>query len=133
MSKPKVYITRLIPEAGMELVLSACDAEVWPQDRAVPRKTLEKKIRGADGLLSLLSDRIDAPLMNMAGARLRVISNYAVGFDNIDIAAATERGILVCNTPDVLTETTADLAFALMLAAARRIGEGIDFVRDGKW
>ncbi|MBU1317780.1 MAG: D-glycerate dehydrogenase [candidate division Zixibacteria bacterium] len=133
MSKPKVYITRLIPESGMNMILDACDAEVWSDDRAVPREILEEKIRGADGVLSLLSDRIDAPLMDIAGPQLKVISNYAVGFDNVDLAAATERGILVCNTPDVLTETTADLAFALLLAAARRLNEGVDFVRGGKW
>jgi len=133
VSKPKVYITRLIPEAGMNVILDICDAEVWREDRAVPREILEEKVCGADGVLSLLSDRIDATLMDIAGPQLKVVSNYAVGFDNIDLAAATERGILVCNTPDVLTETTADLAFALLLAAARRLGESIDFVRDGKW
>jgi D-3-phosphoglycerate dehydrogenase len=134
MSKPKVYVTRLIPESGLRMIQEACEVEIWNEEEvAVPRDVLNEKVRGAGGILSLLSDRIDAEMMETAGSQLKVISNYAVGFDNIEIAAATERGILVCNTPDVLTETTADLAWALMLAAARRISEGIDYVRAGKW
>jgi lactate dehydrogenase-like 2-hydroxyacid dehydrogenase len=86
-----------------------------------------------DGLLALLTDPVDAELMDAAGPRLRVISNFAVGYDNVDVAAATARGIPVGNTPGVLTETTADMAFALLMAAARRIVEGADYVRAGKW
>ena len=133
MARPKVYVTRLIPEEGLSMVLGACDAEVWEDDAPMPRDVLLDKIRGMDGLLSLLSDPVDAAIMDAAGAQFRVISNYAVGYDNIDITAANERGVLVCNTPDVLTETTADLAFALLMAASRRIVEGAEFVRDDRW
>lgn len=133
VTKPKVYITRLIPDEGLKPILQACDTEIWMQDRAIPRDALIGKVRGADGLLSLLSDNIDARIMDAAGPQMKVISNYAVGCDNIDIEAANERGIVIGNTPDVLTETTADLTFALLLAAARRLVEGIDFVREDRW
>ncbi|MCK4657409.1 MAG: D-glycerate dehydrogenase [candidate division Zixibacteria bacterium] len=133
MMKPNVYITRLIPDEGLKLILASCDVEIWLQNKAIPRDVLLDKVRGLDGLVSLLSDRIDAEVMDAAGSQLKVISNYAVGIDNIDIAAANERGIVVGNTPDVLTETTADLAFALMMAAARRLVEGADFVKADKW
>jgi glyoxylate reductase len=90
-------------------------------------------VAGVDGLLSLLTDRVDDELLDAAGPGLRVVSNFAVGFDNIDVPALTRRGIPAGNTPGVLTETTADLAFALLMAAARRIPEGVDYVRDGHW
>jgi len=115
------------------MVLDACNAEVWEEETPPPREVLLDKVRGIDGLLSLLTDPVGVETMDAAGPRLKVISNYAVGYDNVDVPAATERGILVCNTPDVLTETTADLAFALLMATARRIVEGADFVRAGKW
>lgn len=130
--KPVVFITRRIPDQGLSLILEQCQAEVWPEETPPPREVLLEKVRQCDGLLSLLTDRIDATLMDNA-PRLRVVSNMAVGFDNIDVAAATERGILVGNTPEVLTDTTADFAFALLMATARRIGEAIDYVRAGKW
>ncbi len=132
MPKPKVYITRLIPEEGLQMILEACNAEVWEGELPPPREVLLEKVRGKDGLLSLLTDKVDAALMDAAGT-LRVISNYAVGYDNIDVKAATERGIPVGNTPGVLTETTADLAFALLMAVARRVVEGVDYVRAGRW
>lgn len=130
--KPVVFVTRRIPDQGLSLILEHCQAEVWPEETPPPREVLLEKVRQCDGLLSLLTDKIDAALMDNA-PRLRVVSNMAVGFDNIDVAAATERGILVGNTPEVLTETTADFAFALLMATARRIGEAIDYVRAGKW
>lgn len=130
--KPVVFITRRIPDQGLSLILEQCQAEVWPEETPPPREVLLEKVRQCDGLLSLLTDKIDATLMDNA-PRLRVVSNMAVGFDNIDVAAATERGILVGNTPEVLTDTTADFAFALLMATARRIGEAIDYVRAGKW
>ncbi|MBN2516827.1 MAG: D-glycerate dehydrogenase [Deltaproteobacteria bacterium] len=133
MDKPKVFVTRIIPEAGLKMVLDACDAEVWPDEQPPPRDILLEKVRGVVGLLPLLTDRIDGEVMDAAGNRLTIISNYAVGYDNIDIQAATDRGILVGNTPGALTETTADLAFALLMAAARRLGEGIDYIRADKW
>jgi glyoxylate reductase len=132
MSKPRVYVTRLIPDEGLQAILAACDAEVWEGELPPPREVLLEKIKGKEGLLSLLTDKVDAELMDAAGG-LRVISNYAVGFDNIDVKAATARGIPVGNTPGVLTETTADLAFALLMAVARRVVEGVDYVRAGRW
>ncbi|HOG17407.1 MAG: Glyoxylate/hydroxypyruvate reductase B [Syntrophaceae bacterium PtaU1.Bin231] len=133
MKKPKVFVTRILPEEGLNRVLDACDAEVWREDAPPPPNVLMEKVRGVDGLLSLLTDRIDGQLLDAAGPTLKVVSNFAVGYDNIDVPAATERGILVGNTPGVLTETTADLAFALLMAAARRLPEGADFVRAGLW
>ncbi len=115
------------------MVRNACDAEIWPEDMPPPRNILLEKVSGKVGILPLLTDGIDGEVMDSAGKQLTIISNYAVGFDNIDVQAATDRGILVGNTPGVLTETTADLAFALLMAAARRFGEGIDYIRAGKW
>jgi glyoxylate reductase len=116
----------------MDRIHCFCDTEVWEGDLPPPRETLLQKVRDAEGLVCLLTDRIDAELLNKA-PRLRVISNYAVGFDNIDLEEATSRGIIVGNTPDVLTETTADFTFALMLAAARRLVEGERNVKAGVW
>lgn len=133
MEKPKVLVTRVIPEGGLALVQEACEAEVWSDELPIPRALLLEKVCGADGLLSLLTDPVDAEVMDAAGPGLKVISNYAVGYDNVDVKAATARGIPVGNTPGVLTETTADLAFALLMAAARRVVEGADYVRAGRW
>jgi len=120
MSKPRVYVTRIIPEAGLHLVQEACQARVWQGETPPPREVLLEEVRGPDGLLALLTDPIDAALMDAAGPQLRVISNYAVGYNNIDVPAATERGILMGNTPGVLTDTTADMAFTLLMAATHR-------------
>jgi len=133
MTRPKVYVTRVIPSAGLDMVQEFCQAEVWQGETPPPREVIVDKVRGMDGLLPLLTDPIDAAVMDAAGPQLRVISNYAVGYDNIDVGAATERGILVTNTPGVLTDTTADFAFALLMSAARRVVEGMDYVRAGKW
>ncbi len=130
--KPKVYVTRLLPKPAMDRVNSYCDAKIWEGDLPPPRDTIIENIVNAEGLLCLLTDKIDAPLMDKA-PKLKVISNCAVGFDNIDVDAATKHGIAVGNTPGVLTETTADFAFALMMAAARRVAEGDRNVRAGKW
>lgn len=132
MAKWKVFVTRIIPEAGLKLVLENCDAEVWQEETPPPREVLIEKIRDCEGVLTLLSDKIDGEVMDSA-PKLRVISNYAVGYDNIDVAEATKRGIMVTNTPGVLTETTADLAFALILATARRIVEADKYTRKGLW
>src|SRR5215472_8965500 len=132
MTKPKVYVTRIIPDAGLNLIREFSDAVVWDEELPPPREVLLQETRDADGLVSLLTDRIDAEFMD-ACPRLRVVSNMAVGFDNIDVPEATSRGILLGNTPSVLTETTADFAFALLMAAARRIVEGADYVRAGQW
>jgi glyoxylate reductase len=130
--KPSVFVSRIIPDEGLNLVLAACDAEVWQDELPPPRTVLLEKIKDKVGLLSLLTDKIDAELMDL-NPQLRVVSNYAVGFDNIDIPAATERGLPIGNTPGVLTDTTADFAFTLMVSAARRVVEGADYVRAGKW
>lgn len=132
MRKPKVFVTRVIPSHGLDRVLHACDAEVWHAPLPPPYETLREKAASCDGLLSLLTDRIDRPLLE-ACPRLRVVSNYAVGFNNIDVDAATSLGIRVGNTPGVLTDATADLAFALLIAAARRIVEGHAYTLHGKW
>ena len=133
MDRPKVLVTRIIPEAGLKMVTDTCDAEVWPEELPPSRGVLLEKVRGVVGILPLITDRIDGEVMDSAGDQLTIISNYAVGYDNIEVQEATNRGILVGNTPGILTETTADLAFTLLLSASRRIGEGIDYIRDNKW
>jgi len=133
MDKPKVFVTRVIRDKGLELVKEACRAEIWPDELPPNREALLERVRGVDGLLCLLTERIDGEAMDAAGPGLKVISNHAVGFDNIDVAAATERGIPVGNTPGILTDATADMAFALMMAAGRRVVEAEKFLRAGKW
>jgi glyoxylate reductase len=130
--KPKVYVTRQVPEAGIAMLKSECEVEIWEGELPVPRDVLLEKVRDIDGLYCLLTERVDQELLD-AALRLRVVSNMAVGYDNIDVAACTARGIPVGNTPGVLTETTADLTFALLMAAARRIVEGMDYVRARRW
>ncbi len=130
--KPKVFVTRLLPKEAMDRIGSKCEVTVWDEELPPTREVLLEKVRDVEGLLCLLTDKVDAELMSRA-LNLRVISNYAVGFDNIDTAEATKRGIIVGNTPGVLTETTADFAFGLMMAAARRIVEGDQQVRAGEW
>jgi len=132
MLKPKVFVTRLLPDQGLDLVREACDADIWEAELPPLRDVLLEKVVDKEGLLSLLTDKVDAELMD-AAPKLKVISNYAVGFDNIYVEAATARGLPVGNTPGVLTDTTADLAFALIMAAGRRVVEGADYVRAGKW
>jgi glyoxylate reductase len=133
MSKPKVFVTRVIPEKGLEVVRDFCDVDLWQSELPPTRDELIQHIRGVDGLLCLLTDKIDGEAMEEAGPQLKVISNHAVGFDNIDVSAATARKIPVGNTPDVLTDATADFAFALMMAVARRINEAEQYIRSGKW
>lgn len=128
----KVLVTRRIPDQGMRLLEGKVDLEVSPYDRVLCRDELLRLARGKDGILSLLSDRIDAEVMDQ-NPSLTVISNYAVGYDNIDVAEATRRGILVTNTPGVLTEAVADFTWALLLAAARRVPEADRFTREGKF
>ena len=130
--KPKVFVTRLLPEVAMERINSFCDADVWRGQLPPSREVILRKVRDAEGLVCLLTDKIDAEVMSKA-PHFRVISNYAAGFDNIDVIEATKRRIIVGNTPDVLTETTADFTFALMMAAARRVVEGDRNVRGGQW
>jgi D-3-phosphoglycerate dehydrogenase len=130
----KIYVTRRIPDAGLELLRQSHPSfEMNPEDRMLTRAELLEKARGLDGLLSLLTDKIDGELMDAAGSQLKVVANHAVGFDNVDLAAATSRGILITNTPGVLTDATADHAWALLFAVARRIPESEKFLRAGKF
>jgi glyoxylate reductase len=131
--RPKVFVARLIPDDGLRMVTEATEAVVWPDELPPPREELLRAVKGCDGILTLLTDGVDAELLDGAGPQLRVVSNYAVGFDNVDVAECTRRGIPVGNTPGVLTETTADLAWALLMAAARRVAEGDRYVREGRW
>lgn len=133
MARPKVYISRKIPPDAVQIVQAAADVRAWDrEDLPVPRDVLLRETAGVDGLLSLLTDRVDDELM-AAAPRLKVVSNFAVGYDNIDVAAATRRRIVVTNTPEVLTETVADFAFCLLLAAARRLVEADAYTRAGHW
>ncbi|MBZ0287021.1 MAG: D-glycerate dehydrogenase [Anaerolineae bacterium] len=131
--KPRVFVSRIIPDAGLDRIKAACDVDIWPDIMPPPFETLLERVRGMDGILCTLNDRVNGELMDAAGKQLKVISQMAVGYDNIDIAAARERGIHIGNTPGVLTESTADLAFALLLAAARRLMEGVEYIRAGEW
>lgn len=133
MAKPNVFVTRIIPEQGLELIREFCTVHLWQAELPPSREELLKHVSGIDGLLCLLTDKIDGEVMDAAGPQLQVISNHAVGFDNIDVPAATARKIPVGNTPDVLTDATADFAFTLLLAAGRRVLEADRYVRDGKW
>jgi glyoxylate reductase len=133
MSKPRVFVTRHILESGLRLVLDFCDAEIWPDELPPSHAEILAHVRGVKGLLCLLTDPIDAAVMQAAGPGLKVISNHAVGVDNVDVMAATARGIPVGNTPGILTDATADLAFALLLAAARRVVEADRLVKAGGW
>ncbi len=133
MAKPKVFVSRNIPANGLDKLKAIADVDVWPGTMPPPRDELMAKIAGCDAILSMLSDKIDGEAMDAAGPSLKVVSNFAVGYNNIDVAAAEKRGIKVGNTPDVLTAATADTAVALLLAAARRVKEGVDQVRDGLW
>ncbi|MDX9872670.1 MAG: D-glycerate dehydrogenase [Clostridia bacterium] len=128
----KIFITRLLPEEGLQLLRQEADVRVWPEELPPPYEILKKEAQDSDGLVSLLTDRIDAALLENC-PKLKIISNYAVGYDNIDIAAASKKSIMVTNTPGVLTETTADLAFALMMSCARRITESQAYVKAGHW
>jgi glyoxylate reductase len=130
--KPKVYVTRRIPEKGLQLLREYVELDVHEGELPPPRDVLIDHARDKDGLLSLLTDRIDSEVMASCPS-LRAISNYAVGFDNIDVEAATKRGIIVTNTPGVLTETVADFAWALLMASARRVVEADRFTRAGRW
>jgi glyoxylate reductase len=131
-AKPKVFVTRIIPDAGLKPIQAHCDAEVWPQQMPPTYDLLRGKVADCDGLVSLLTDKIDAALLD-AAPRLKVVSNYAVGFNNIDIPAATARGVAVGNTPGVLTDATADMAFCLLIGAARHLTAGHQYTLSGQW
>ena len=131
--RPRVFVARRIPDAGLDPIAAACDLDVWDDELPPPREVLLARVAGCDGILTLLTDRVDDELLDAAGTGLKVVSNYAVGYDNIHVAACVGRGIAVGNTPGALTETTADLAWALILAASRRVVEGDRYVHEGRW
>ena len=130
--QPKIYITRRIPESGIKLLQESCDVEIWDSDDVVPRDVFLKAISDKDAVLCLLTDKVDAETMDVA-KNVKIFANMAVGFDNIDVDECTKRGVMASNTPGVLTDTTADFAFTLLMAAARRIREGHEFIQAGKW
>src|SRR6267378_957805 len=132
MATPTVFVSRRIPEEGLARIAAACTIDLWPEQLPPPYEVLRNRVKDCDGLVSLLTDRIDGPLLD-AAPRLKVVSNFAVGFNNIDVPACTERGIAVGNTPGVLTDATADMAFCLLICAARRIVEGHQYTLSGKW
>ncbi len=133
MSKPKVFVTREIPEPGLKAIAEYYEVELWDKYTAPPYEVLLEKAKEIDALVTLLTDKVDCNLISSAAPRLRIISQYAVGYDNIDVECATKHGVYVTNTPGVLTEAVADFTWALILAVARRIVEADKFVREGEW
>jgi glyoxylate reductase len=132
MSRPKVFIARRIPDEGLNAIAAACELDVWPDRLPPPADELRRRVADCDGLVSLLTDRVGADLLD-AAPRLKVVSNFAVGFNNVDVPACTARGVCVGNTPGVLTDATADIAVTLLLAAARRLGESATDAKEGRW
>lgn len=132
-NRPLVFVTRKIPQSALQQLENHADLRIHPGPNPPTREELLAGVRGCHGLLSLLSDRIDQEVLDAAGEQLKVIANYAVGFNNIDVSTATERSIAVGNTPDVLTDATADIACGLILSAARCFGKGIQDVKSGGW
>jgi glyoxylate reductase len=133
MKKKSVYITRMIPQENIDDLKKYCYVEVNPDDRALAPAELMEKVKGRDGVLTLLTDKVDAAVMDAAGPQCRIFANYAVGFNNFDLEAATKRGIVLTNTPGVLDDATATHTWTLLLSTARRIAEADKFVRDDKW
>jgi glyoxylate reductase len=131
-SKPRVFISRMIPEKPLKMIEAEAEVHLWEGDMPPPRPKFLDQLALADGAVVMLTEKIDQAAFD-AAPKLKVLSNYAVGYDNIDVEAATARGIPVGNTPGVLTETTADQAFALLLASARRVVEGVDYVKQDQW
>jgi len=132
MARPRVFVARKMAQEALDTIAQETEMDLWEGELPPPRDVLLQKVQDIDGLLSLLTDRVDAELMD-ATPKLKVVSNMAVGFDNIDVPEATRRGIVVGNTPGVLTETTADFAWSLIMATGRRLAEGDRWTRSGKW
>ena len=133
MSKPTVVVTRQLPQAALAPILEHCNARYWDSEEPIARSRLLEWARGADGLYCLLTESIDDELLDAAGPGLRVVATMSVGYDHVDVAALRKRGIPLGNTPGVLTQTTAELALALLLATARRLPEGVHAVQSGEW
>jgi glyoxylate reductase len=131
-SKPRVFVSRVIPDAGLELLEAHTEVDVWPDDRAPTREELIRGCQDADALVCLLTEKVDAQVLE-AAPRLRIVANVAVGYDNLDVPAGTHAGVVMTNTPGVLDDTTADLAFSLLLCTARRLAEGDRLMRTGTW
>ena len=131
--KWNVYVTRMLPQPAIDLLKEYCDVEINPEDRVLARQELLDKVKGRDAVLCLLTDAIDAEVFDAAGPQCRIFANYAVGYNNVDVAEATKRGIIITNTPGVLTDATADLAWALLFSVSRRIVESDRFTREGKF
>ena len=133
MSKASVYVTRLIPQENIDALRSEFDVEVNMEDRALSPAELKEKVRGKSAVVSLLTDNITGDVLDAAGPQCKIVANYAVGFNNFDLKAATARKIILTNTPVVLDDATATHTFTLLLSVARRIAEADKFVRTGKW
>ncbi len=133
---PRILVTRRVPGNSLPCLIETFGEQaldVYDSESAIPREEFLRRAQGAEAILAILSERIDAEFLDAAGPQLRVVANMAVGYDNIDVPECTRRGVAVTNTPDVLTETTADLAFGLIIAAARRFAESERYVRYGQW
>lgn len=130
--KPRILVTQMIPERGLEMVRQVCEVQCDLQDRRLSPAELQQAVADKVGMICLVTDRIDAQVLD-AGPALKVVANVAVGYDNIDVPAATRRGIVVTNTPGVVTEATADLTWGLLISLARRVAEGDRYIRAGKW
>jgi len=127
----RVVVTGKVPDPALELLRAEHEVDLWDSEEQISREELLGRVAGADALVTLLTERIDAELLDAAGNQLQVVANVAVGYDNVDVDACTDRGVVVTNTPDVLTEATADIAFALVLMATRRLGEAERVIRSG--
>jgi len=132
MNKPNIYITRLIPQSGIEMLKAACAVEINPHDRPLTRQELLQNIKGRDGIITMLTDKVDAEFLD-AAAGVKGVANFAVGFDNMDVKEATTRGVPLSNTPGVLTNATAEMAWALLFAICRRVVESDAVMRAGQW
>ena len=132
---PKVFVTRRIPEVGPDKLRSqpGWDVQQWDSDDVIPRAKLLEAVTGCDAVLSLLTEKIDEEFLRAAGPQLKVVANLAVGFDNFVVPALSAAGVIGTNTPDVLTDTTADLAFTLLMATARMLPQAQQYVKDGRW
>ncbi len=130
---PHVFISRAIAPVALKRIEAVCEVDLWDGEMPPPHSILCDRVRGVAGILSLITDRIDSEIYDAAGSALKVVSNMAVGYNNVDVTAAAARGIAVGNTPGVLTDATADLTMALLLSSARRIVEGVEYIRSGEW